>query len=222
MPIRVNDGIIESGKSTLATDGTPLVAKSNASQYDSMLQIENSTHATSNRASLRVGDWYVGQDDGGDGTKDFYIYDNANSPVGHRMTIDTVGRVIKHKQPFIVGRPTGTGGSGNANSFHTIASIELTFTNSRITVPIGGRYLISFNTISDAQTGRVDAHININGSNFVNMLSNIAAGNSYHYKSATIVANLAANDYIQFNNNDWYNASTANDTWRSASVYYLG
>ena len=59
-----------------------------SSQYGSALKIEENTHATSARAGIHMGDWVIGQDAPGDGTKDFFFY-NA----GHRLFIKEDGRI---------------------------------------------------------------------------------------------------------------------------------
>ena len=46
--------------------------------------------------------------------------------------------------------------------------------------------------------------------------------NGYHYRGASISVKLAANDYIQFENDDWYSATTTDSHWKRASVYLLG
>ena len=97
----------------------------------------------------------------------------------------------------------------------------MTFTTDRITVSQEGVYLITFNTICDTTTGRIDAHIKVNGSNIVNTL-NEANGNGYHYRGASICRYLYANDYIQVNNGDWYSASSNTTTWKTMSVAFLG
>ena len=59
-----------------------------SSQYGSALKIEENTHGTSARAGIHMGDWVIGQDAPGDGTKDFFFY-NA----GHRLFIKDDGRI---------------------------------------------------------------------------------------------------------------------------------
>ena len=49
-------------------------------QYQSNLALKDSTHATSRRAMVAIGSgWLVGQDLNANGTKDLYIYNNANT-----------------------------------------------------------------------------------------------------------------------------------------------
>jgi hypothetical protein len=139
-----------------------------------------------------------------------------------RMNIDASGRVTMPSQPHIYGSPTNTGGSGIANSFATALSQGgLSFVTDRITVPIAGLYLITFNTISDNSTGRVDAIVSINGVGRLQLLNDDTTG--FHQKSGSMVVKLAANDYIQFSNYDWYGAySTVFEAWRTASVTLIG
>ena len=138
------------------------------------------------------------------------------------MLIDDFGYVVDTKKPFIYGSVTNTNGSGIANSMHVESSRNLSFSNSRITVPVSGIYHICFNTICDSTVGRVDAHIRVNGSTKVNSLNDTNT-NGYHYRGMSISIMLSANDYIEFNNNDWYNAGTTTmEYWRTASVVFIG
>ena len=141
-----------------------------------------------------------------------------------RVRIDSSGRVTKPYQLWIAGSPTNTGGSGVFNSFATAnfaTPVGLSFVTDRITVPIAGVYLITYNTICDETSVRRDTQILINGTAITNQLSeNSTTG--YHYRSASLAVKLSANDYIQFSNQDWYNAASTNDPWRTASVYLLG
>jgi len=149
--------------------------------------------------------------------------DSAGASTLH-MRIDANGRVTKPKQPHIFGSPTNTGGSGKANSFG-LGSYNrgtLTFSNNRITVPIAGLYLITYQTICDSQTGRVDTRVYINGTNIQSGLSNTNAS-GFQQRTHTLVVELAANDYIEFDNDDWYNSGVTNyDEWRTASVTLIG
>jgi hypothetical protein len=140
-----------------------------------------------------------------------------------RMRIDSSGRVTTPYQPHIHGSLTNTGGSGYANYFYTAFSRGgLSFVTDRITVPIAGLYQISFNTICDPSSVRRDTNIAVNGVNVTNGLSEDTT-TGYHYRSHSVVVNLAASDYIQFNNDDWYSStSTGYQAWRTASVTFLG
>ena len=142
-----------------------------------------------------------------------------------RMKIDENGRVSRPYQLWIAGTPTNTTGSGIANSFSTASfasPVGLSFSNSRITVPIAGVYLITFCTIIDNGTARQDTGIKINGTSIVETLNTPSTVNGYHYRGASISVKLAANDYIQFENDDWYSATTTDSHWKRASVYLLG
>ena len=140
-----------------------------------------------------------------------------------RMRIDASGRVTTPSQPHIHGSPSNASGSGIANAFYTSASRNtLSFSNSRVTVPVAGAYLINFNTISDTGTGRVDARVKVNGSTVASTLTE-ANGQGYHQKNTSVVLNLSANDYIQVDNDDWYNApATYYDGWKTLSITLIG
>lgn len=139
-----------------------------------------------------------------------------------RVEIDTAGRVTMPYQPHILGSPRNTTGAGIANAFYTRQSNNLSWGGDRITVPVAGVYAISFNTICDSSTGRIDAEILVNGTAVAKSLSE-DNGQGFHYRGLSITINLQANDYIQFNNNDWYNVGgTGNEEWRTVSVALIG
>lgn len=141
-----------------------------------------------------------------------------------RMEIDTSGRVTKPYTPHIFGSIGNN--STQTNSFasfmNVFSSTELTFSSSRVTVPVAGLYLITFTTISDSVTARRDANIYINGTSRLAMLTDDSS-TGYKYRSGSLVAKLAASDYIQFYNQNWYDyLQTAYVDWRTASVTFLG
>lgn len=151
--------------------------------------------------------------------KDIAIKTNGSL---NAINADSSGRVTMPYQPFFTGSATNTTGSGISNSLATVTNVGMSVSGGRITVPISGKYLITFVTISDTTTGRVDASILINGVEVVTTL-NEDNGTGFHQKSASVVRSLAANDYIEFKNNDWYNATTTSfETWRTCSVTFLG
>ena len=90
-----------------------------------------------------------------------------------------------------------------------------------MTAQVEGNYLITYNTISDNGTGRVDGDILVNGSNIVNLLTS-NNGTGYRQKNGAIVYHLNANDYVEWSNADWYSPSSLTTAWRTASVYLLG
>lgn len=117
---------------------------------------------------------------------------------------------------------TNTGGSGVCNSATTVASNGLSFSSDRVTVPVSGTYLITFMTICDfASSGRRDAGIRVNGSRIVNTLSQ-DNGSGYDYRGANIHINLSANDYISWDNDDWYAPTSSTTTWKTASIALIG
>jgi hypothetical protein len=149
----------------------------------------------------------------------------SNSGTGaERVRIDSSGRVTRPFTPHIFGSVTNTSTATNsfANSMNVVSSTELTFSNSRITVPVAGLYLITFCTISSQDSSRKDANILINGTQYLNMLSEDTT-TGFHYRGGSLAVKLAANDYIQFYNQSWYaNTTTSFEAWRTASVTFLG
>jgi len=170
-----------------------------------------------------------------DGTEDSFIRNQAstvgqdNFAIGtggsEKLRISSQGYVTTPSQLHIFGSPKNTSGSGNANAFYlspSFPAVGLSFSNSRITVPIAGMYLICFNAIADTGTGREDINVRINGNIIYSSLTeNNASG--YRQNNIANVVKLNANDYIQFDHDDWYNAGgTSFDSWITASVTLLG
>lgn len=73
------------------TPGYKLTLAGETAQYPTSLSIAATGHATSRRAGAFLGDWLLGQDSNGNGTKDFFIYD-GNIPAT-RLYISTSGNV---------------------------------------------------------------------------------------------------------------------------------
>ena len=142
-----------------------------------------------------------------------------------RMKIDNAGRVTTPSQPHIFGSPNNSSGSGIANAFYTHSNypaIGLSFSNSRITVPVAGVYLITYNSIAANGTGREDINVLING---VARFQSLTATNESGYRQNNVAnaMKLNANDYIQFDHDDWYSSGgTGYDSWKTASVTLLG
>ena len=141
-----------------------------------------------------------------------------------RVRIDSSGRVTKPYTPHIFGSIGNNSTQNNsfASYMNVFSSTELTFSNSRITVPVAGVYMITFTTISDNVTARKDANIYINGTSRLAMLTDTSS-TGYKYRSGSMSVKLSANDYIQFFNETWYDyTSTGYIDWRTASVTFLG
>jgi hypothetical protein len=138
-----------------------------------------------------------------------------------RVRIDTAGRVTMPYQPHILGSPRNTSGAGIANAFFTRQSTGLSWGGDRITVPVAGRYLVTFMSITEQNSNRWDTSLWVNGVVLISALNDLATG--YHSRSIVATVALAANDYLQFSNEQWYNASSANwEEWRTVSVTLLG
>ena len=141
---------------------------------------------------------------------------------GESVRINRDGTVTKPKQPYVfITGITGTGGNGNANNGTATTYGAITYSAGRVTAQVEGNYFISLNTISDNGTGRIDAFIKVNGSSIVNLLTS-NNGTGYRQKNGSIVYHLNVNDYVDFENQDWYNPTATNTAWKTASVYLLG
>jgi hypothetical protein len=142
-----------------------------------------------------------------------------------RMRIDSNGRVTTPYQPYIFGTPhNGTeGSSGTANKMNVFGTpVGLSFSNNRITVPIAGVYLLTWQTIAaDTTSGRYDTAIYINGVERNSGLNEVN-GNGYHMRTHTLSIYLAANDYIQYVHARWYGDGVSFSNWNTASVVLLG
>ena len=127
------------------------------------------------------------------------------------------------KQPHWHGSITNTTGSGLANSAapqysrNTINYISQSG-YIRFVAPIGGVYIIAFNSLADNGTGRVDSTIYINGTTVSSQLTS-NNGTGYRQRSATIVVNLAKDDQVSVTHADWYaSTGTAYEIWRTFSM----
>lgn len=142
----------------------------------------------------------------------------ANINGGNTFTGNQVinsGYLTSNSTPHISGRMTGTTGSGAANSFTIRRQVGITIGSStNLTVPVAGIYAIGFNSISNNSTGRVDSGIDINGGRFASALTE-DNGTGFHYKSLHIQVYLAANDYINFVSNGWYDSGNNNTEWKT-------
>jgi len=144
----------------------------------------------------------------------------ANVSGGNTFTGNQVinsGYLTSNSTPHISGRLTGTSGSGLANAFTVWRQVGITIGSStNITVPVSGVYAVGFNTISNSSTGRVDGQILVNGALKASVLTDESTG--YHQKSLHLHIYLQAYDYVGFTNNNWYNATSSNDEWKSFYV----
>lgn len=154
----------------------------------------------------------------------YMAYDNIATK--HHIQVNSGNGIQFPYQLHIHGTPgNGTRGSaGIADRFATSYNRgTLSFSNSRITVPLGGLYLIVFQTICDAGSGRIDTDIRVNGTQVVTGLNNASDGNAdYRMRTHTCVIQLAASDYIQFYSGNWYEIGNSYGTWGTASVTLIG
>ena len=152
----------------------------------------------------------------------FKPHSGSGTSVTERMRITPTGSVTKPQQPYVhILGITNTGGVGDANNGTATTYGAITYSAGRVTAQVEGNYMISFNTISDNGTGRIDAFIKVNGTSILNMLTS-SNGAGYRQKNGSIIYHLNVNDYVDFSNQDWYNAGTVNTAWKTASVYLLG
>ena len=175
-------------------------------------------------------EWFYGVNQDGSNTADFVIqgFDRPSTAYREFARMHDIGAWSVPKQPHWFGSATNTSGSGLANaqtphSSHSRNTINITTVSGalRWIIPRTGVYVISFNTIADSGSARVDTNIKINGTNISNTLSpsHANASNQYRQRSATIIVYVQENDYIQFQHDDWYNSnSNVFDNWRTISL----
>ena len=139
---------------------------------------------------------------------------------------DTSGRVTFPKQPHIFGTLTNTGGSGIANSYSDLAAssrsnltVNTVSGQKRFTADVAGVYLVSITTIMDQTSVRKDTAIYHNGTKIGQTLNDEASG--FHYRCWTHTIEMAANDYILVESDDWYDPTTTNTVWRRISMTLL-
>ena len=219
--LRFHDGTANAERFRIQSSGNALFSTNQVKLYNNVDTSNTYFYAENTgggNAGVRIknqdGDWQIIANDSlrfrdGDASLD-------------RLTITSSGTVTKPVQPhvFITGI-TNTGGSGNANSGTATTYGAITYSNGRVTAQVEGNYLITFASISDNGTGRVDGNIRVNGSNIVNLLTS-NNGTGYRQRSASIVYHLNVNDYVDWNNDDWYAATNTSTAWRTATVYMLG
>ena len=159
------------------------------------------------------------------------IYSSANATTP-ALTFDNNGYAYQPQRSVISGDVRNPAGSGNATAFAPSTSdpnqqTYLSFGADSVTVSVTGVYFISFCTISDNTTGRVDSNIYvidpILGNSQLGMTGE-TNGTGFHQKSTRIAMFLNSGTKLKFQNGDWYNAgiSYPSDPWRTISIALLG
>ena len=152
------------------------------------------------------------------------FYKHTGSSLTKHMEITGDGEVTTPQQPHIFGTPhNGTeASSGTASTFQVLTSRGgLSFSNSRVTVPVAGVYMITYQTICQSNVGRHDTRVKINGVTRSSGL-NENNGDGYHQRTHVFNMYLNASDYIQWENDRYYSNGSTFDNWTTASVTLLG
>ena len=144
-----------------------------------------------------------------------------------RFSVQQTGEVLAPTQPHIFGTLTNTSGSGIANTYADLAAssrsnltVNTVSEQKRFTASVTGVYLVSITTIMDASSVRKDTAIYHNGTKIGQTLNDDAYG--YHYRCWTHTIEMAANDYILVESDDWYDPTTTGSTvWRRISMTLL-
>ena len=121
------------------------------------VEVQQSTHSTSTRASAQFDDWLIGQSAAADATKDFFLYQISAALV--RIGVDVNGRMrlpahphfeLRHNAVVSVTASTFTGipWSGETNDPAAMHAGTDTF----VTVPVGGLWLFHCTFPTDAST----------------------------------------------------------------------
>jgi hypothetical protein len=182
-----------------------------------------------NTAYRKVGIVGVGRGDGA-ARQDLAFLVDSNGDGGSAQLADTKmrisheGYVTTPSQPHLYGTPhNGTeASSGQATIFRVKTSRGgLSFSNSRVTVPVAGVYMITYQTICQTDTGRHDTEIKINGTTVNNGL-NESNGTGYHQRTHVFNMYLNVNDYITWHNGRYYSNGGSFDPWTNASVTLIG
>jgi hypothetical protein len=150
--------------------------------------------------------WRMGATRGeGSDIQELMFVRNASSTSTKYLGIDSAGRVTMPFQPAIsiginqsqITDSNGTnlfGVSGRAYLVDTAVGITHNTTNGRFTVPVAGRYLISFYSMKEG-TGIAYLDINVNDVSWLRPYSTTNAGGWTAY-SVCAIRSLAAGDYI--------------------------
>lgn len=94
------------------TQGGQYIFSSDASSTTAMLSVPASTHVTSERASLVLGDWILGQDSAANGTKDWFI---SNGTV--RISISAAGVATFAAIPLLPASNPTTGNEATRKTY---------------------------------------------------------------------------------------------------------
>ncbi len=147
---------------------------------------------------------------------------DSSQNLQNRFGIDVGGRVFKPAQPFLYGRPNlSSAGGGFANQFYGAQSQNMSWSTDRVTVPVAGVYVITWQTICSSDSVRRDTRVEVNGTSICSALSEDSTS-GYHQRTHSIVYKLAASDYIRLYNANWYNAGADPGEWSNFSIYLLG
>ena len=173
------------------------------SPYNSGVIIGASTDATSNRASISYGDWFVGQDSASNGTKDFFFYDGLAA--AHRMNIDTGGRVTMPYQTAFYAYGSGSQSWSGTLSYNTLVlanqknlgsrSTGYNTTNSTFTAPVAGTYGFMARMTQSTSVGGPAMYLYVNGVKQNNEIA-ISYYNNYLTNSGFMFLNLASGDAV--------------------------
>jgi len=170
-------------------------------------------------------EWFAGVEQDGSNHADFVFqgYNRSGTTYQEMARLHDAGVWNVPKQPHWHGSITNTTGSGIANSAtaqysrNTINYVTQSGT-LRFVAPIGGIYLITFTSISDNGTGRLDSSIYVNGSTVSSQLSS-NNGSGYRQRTAAMTLNLSKDDQITVYHADWYaSTGTGYEIWRTFSM----
>lgn len=211
----------------IATTGDIGVGAASAGGWGRQMLVSANTNSAPSDAGIRFDGSYrsYGIGGGGQNSGAFRIYD-FNAGV-NRVLIDTNGYMTKPYQPMFRAQLYSASTGGQYYNFYNIGSVGMSAgtysSNPAIYAPVTGIYFMSINMImSTSTTTRIDVGIRRNGGNEVNTLSE-DNGTGYHYRSASTVIGLTANDAIQvYGGGVPYYASTSSAyEWATFSIALL-
>lgn len=150
------------------------------------------------------------------------FYRHTGSALTTLMEIDSNG-YVSNNNPHIFGTPHNgsEASSGVCTYMHVKTSRGLSFSNNRVTVPVSGVYMITYQTICQTNTGRYDTRVKING-NTVSSGLNENNGDGYHQRTHVFNMYLNANDYVQWENTRHYSSGSQYTDWVTGSVTKIG
>jgi len=144
---------------------------------------------------------------------------SSASTSGNAIAINSNNQVVLGALPYFRG-----GHKTNTDIGDHIYSDNRGITNSggRLYAPVTGVYLFSVSSITDSTSSVYDMRVYRNGSQHITSARDQSSHyNSHNDRIETFVIGLNAGDYINVENDQWYDSGHVS-TWKTVSMALLG